>query len=245
MAKLPQSNGGSGLQIRELAPVGQHVAVCLRVNDLFNVERPAFNNPNEKEFKDVTRFVFGVKDQTGKLFLVQTYEFTISGAPGSNLCKFLKGWLGQDPRIGWDYAEMQGKGAMLTIQHQASRKNPGESYANISGIAPVHPQLAHMVPNANEFEPMLRALEAQSQQGANPAPANPAPMPRGSLPPPPSPVLPPPPAPARPKSPDGKWEWDGAQWVPAQTAFAPPPPPTGYAPTAPAAQDGLDEDVPF
>jgi hypothetical protein len=255
-AKLAAPTGGSGLQITENAPPGQYVAVCLRVNDLFGVERQKFQS-QEMETRDVTRFVFGLKDQQGKKFLLQTYEFTISGAPGANLIKFLTSWLGQNPQMGWDYAEMLGKGAMVTIQHKPSAKNPGQSYANITGISPVFAQLAHLVPQGAEFEPMLASLESKAAQpGQQQAPAQSRPPGAGypqpnytpptqqpapgygypaqtPPPPPPAPPAPPPPpaAPPRQLSPDGKWELVNNQWVPAQQS-APPPPPTvpGFPP---------------
>lgn len=179
MAKLTAPSGGSGLQITEMPPPGQYVAACLRVNDVFDVERQKFQS-QETELRDVTRFVFGVKDQAGKMYLLQTYEFTISGAPGSNLIKFLTAWIGQNPQMGWDYAEMRGRGAMITVQHKQSAKNPGQVYANISGISPVFQQLQHLVPNPAEFEGLLLALEKQAAQGQQQQPANtPAPRPPG------------------------------------------------------------------
>lgn len=262
MAKLEAPSGGSGLSIKDLAPVGQHVAVCLRVNDLFRVKRQKFQS-QEMEDRDVTRFVFGFKGPDGKPYLVQTYEFTISGAPGSNLVGFLTQWLGQNPQMGWDYAEMLHRGAMLTIQHKQSKRNPGQSYADITGVAPVHPQLAAHVPRPEEFEPMLRALENAAPQAPasgsvppgqrvySPPPAPPTSYP-GSVPPPapyappappPAPVAPPPPpppAPPRQLSPDGKWELVNNQWVPAGPA-APP----SFGPAAGSGNAGADEDVPF
>lgn len=238
MAKLEAPSGGTGLQIEDLPPPNQYVAVCLRVNDLFDQERPTFENPKETEIKDVTRFIFGVKDQQGNLYLVQTFEFTISGAPGSNLVKFLTAWLGQSPAMGWDYSEMRGRGAMITIQHKQSRANPGKTYANISGIAPVFQQLAHLIPNAAEFEPKLQVLEnatPQQRQQGTPAPRPPGagygtPAPGQSTPPPAQ-------ASAPQLSPDGKWQLVNGQWVPHNVQTTPPPPqqvPPPPPPPAPA-----------
>lgn len=206
MAKLVAPSGGSGLQIEVLAPVGQHCAICLRVNDLFGVERPDFNNPQVKEIKDVTRFIFGLYGQDGKPYLVQTYEFTISGSPGSNLSKFLQQWLGQPALMGWDYCEMLGKAALLTVAHKPSKTNAGQIYANITGIAPLPQQMAQYCPPAQNFAAMLQALEAQAA-ARNPAPPPGAPpaLPGGGYRPPA-----PPPAPA--------------------AAFVPPPPPVAQPP---------------
>lgn len=220
-AKLAAPTGGSGLQITEIAPPGQYVAVCLRVNDLFDVERQKFQS-QEMEMRDVTRFVFGLKDQSGRMFLIQTYEFTISGAPGSNLIKFLTAWLGQNPQMGWDYAEMLGKGAMITVQHKPSAKNPGQTYANISGISPVFQQLAHLVPNPAEFEAVLVSLERANPQSG--APAQPQPRPPGAG----------YPAPGQPQRPAGPAPSYGhPQPPPYQQPGAMPPPPPPPAPVAP------------
>lgn len=234
MAKLQAPTGGSGLQITETPPPGQYVATCLRVNDVFDVERQKFQS-QEMELRDVTRFVFGVKDQAGRQYLLQTYEYTISGAPGSNLIKFLTSWLGQNPQMGWDYAEMRGRGAMITIQHKQSAKNPGQIYANISGISPVFQQLQHLVPNPAEFEPMLVALERKAAEGTQQQPASaPAPRPPGVGYPHPSQQPPQQPAPGY--AYPGQQPAPGFQ-PPGQPAFAPPPPappPQAYsAPTPP------------
>lgn len=208
MAQLKAPAGGTGLQIEQLAPVGQAVAVCLRINDQFGVERPKFNSPQEKELKDVTRFVFGLIGQDGRPYLAQTFEFTISGAPGSNLMDFLKNWLGRPAEMGWDYCAMLGKGALITIAHTPSRKKPGVVYADITNIAAVPAQMNSYVPAPATFEAMLQALEAKANAGTPPAAGNGTPP---ALPPrtPPAyqpPVSAPPPPPAAP-------------------AFTPPPPP--------------------
>lgn len=204
MAKLPQATGGSGLQITEIAPDGQHIATCLRVIDLFGVERPKFENPKEMELQDVTRFIFGFIGTDGKEYIVQTYEYKISSAPGANLMKFLKMWLGRDAAVGWDYAEMKGQGAMITVARKASKTKQGVFYANISGIAPVFPALQGHIQPAQRFDAKLAVLEKSSGQqapaaGSTPPPPGPThPYPTPGLPPPPPPpgaALPPPPPP--------------------------------------------------
>jgi pyruvate/2-oxoglutarate dehydrogenase complex dihydrolipoamide acyltransferase (E2) component len=167
MAKLQAPVGGSGIQIADLAPEGQHVSVCLRIIDLFDVDRPAFQNPQQIEKRDVTRFIFGLATPDGRFYLTQTFEFTISGASGANLTKFLKAWLGYDPQMGWDYCELEGCGALITVQHVASRRNPGVTYASIAGIAPVHPQLANLIPSPDSFVELL----AEAEQNRGPAAA--------------------------------------------------------------------------
>lgn len=198
MAKLAAPSGGSGLQIEHLAPPGQYLAVCILINDLFGQERTKFQS-QEKELQDVTRFVFGVIAPDGRPYLIQTFEFKISGAPGSNLMAFLTSWVGQTPQMGWDYAEMLGRGAMITIQHKPSAKNPSKIYADITTISPVFPQMANQVPPASHFAQMLAQLQA-AKPGAPANGAPPVARPPGAvyppvLPPPPAPFVPPPVAP--------------------------------------------------
>ena len=129
-----KAESSSGFQIDELAPSGDYVVTCLDVADEFSVPRRKYQS-EEMENIDVTRFLFGFKAQDGKLYKVQTFEMKISGSPKSKLFKFLSAWLGSAPKYGWDYAELAGKGAVITIAHQVSAK--GTTYAKITGLRPV------------------------------------------------------------------------------------------------------------
>ena len=72
-------NPGTGYEINDIAPQGQYIGVCLEIEDRFGVTRKKYNNKNEEEVRDVTRFLFGLKClQTGAVYLVQTYEYTLS-----------------------------------------------------------------------------------------------------------------------------------------------------------------------
>lgn len=110
-----------GFAIEALAPAGTYVATCLDIEDQFGVDRPKFENPQETEELDVTRFLFGFRGPDGQIYKVQSFEFRISGSPKSNLIKFLTSWLGQAPKYGWDYCELKGQGAMITVAHKQSR----------------------------------------------------------------------------------------------------------------------------
>lgn len=169
MAQLKQNvNVGSGLNIEHEAPPGQYVAVCLRVVDVFGVMRKKFQSQEEAP-RDVTRFIFGVLDQQNRAFLIQTFEFTISAAPGSNLIDFLTGWLGREPEMGWDYVAMTNQGAMITVAAQPSKRNPAKVYANITGISPVFPALQNLIPHPDHFRAILEA--AMKPRNDTPAPA--------------------------------------------------------------------------
>lgn len=183
MAKLvANTQTGTGLQIEHEAPPGQYIGVCLKVIDLYGVDRPKFQS-QEIVKRDVTRFIFGVLDKSGRPFLIQTFEFTISAAPGSNLFDFLTQWLGAEPQLGWDTQEMVGKGAMLTVAHERSKRNPAKVYSSIKGISPVFAQLAAQVPHPDYFRAVLEAAFASmtAPVGARPG-AAPSPAPQGHYP---------------------------------------------------------------
>lgn len=164
MAQLTQPQN-SGFQIDELPPAGTFVAVILDIVDLFGVERPKFENPAEKETLDVTRFLFGLQAQDGRLFKIQTREMRISGNPKAKLYQFLTGLLGHQPKYGWDYCELRGRPAMITVMHQQGRKDPSKTYANIATVAPLPHQLQNAVPPVAAFN----YVREQAQAGGAPA----------------------------------------------------------------------------
>ena len=135
MAKLTKPKSTS-FDINETAPAGTFVATTLDVRDIFDAERPSFDDPLKKELRDVTRFLFGFRGQDGKLHRVQSFEFRISGSPKSNLMKFLTDWLGRPPEYGWNYEELKGQGALITVAHKQSQDGT-RTFANIVGIEPV------------------------------------------------------------------------------------------------------------
>ena len=149
---------------------GQYVAVCLDVKDSLGIERPTFDDPNVMETVDLTRFLFGLQDGS----MIQTGEMKITGHERSNLVKFLTGWLGRPPQMdgSWDYCEMIGQGAVLSVAQKVSRK--GRTYADVQGVTPVMEQLAEQVPQAGQFtvpEASTPPVQAQAQPVAQPQPA--------------------------------------------------------------------------
>jgi hypothetical protein len=124
----------TSFNITETAPQGTYVATCLAATDQLGVERPNFDNPLEKERRDVTRILFGIKGSDGKLYRTQTFEFLISGSPKSNLVKFLTAW--GSFGYGVDYCERIGDGALITNSHKPSADGT-RTFANIINIAPV------------------------------------------------------------------------------------------------------------
>jgi len=154
------------------------VAVCLDVKDSLGIERPTFDDPNVMETVDLTRFLFGLQDGS----MIQTGEMKITGHERSNLVKFLTGWLGRIPQMdgSWDYCEMIGQGAVLSVAQKVSRK--GRTYADVQGVTPVMEQLADQVPQAGQFtapeasnppvqaEPVVQPVQPQPVQPVQPQP---------------------------------------------------------------------------
>jgi hypothetical protein len=162
MAILTQSSNGEGPITGwplELCRPGQYLAVCLDVKDSFGITRPKYDNPGELETLDVCRFLFGTQDGQ----LVQTGEMKISTHEKSNLTKALTSWTGSPQGAGFDTESLKGKGAMINIVHETSKK--GRVYADIKSITPVMAGMEAQVPQASNF----------TIPGGSPAPAQPAP----------------------------------------------------------------------
>ena len=120
----------------DLAPKGTFVATCIDIKDVFGVERKKYQS-EETERVDLTSFLFGFRDKAGTPFKVASRSLKISGNEKSNLFAFLKSWLGEPPKMGWDYMEMKGKKALVTVEHIHSTRNPGQVFAGIASISPV------------------------------------------------------------------------------------------------------------
>lgn len=176
MAILTQSSNGEGPITGwplELCRPGQYLAVCLDVKDSFGITRPKYDNPGELETLDVCRFLFGTQDGQ----LVQTGEMKISTHEKSNLTKALTSWTGSPQGAGFDTESLKGKGAMINIVHETSKK--GRVYADIKSITPVMAGMEAQVPQASNFTipgGSPAPASAVVQQPVQPAPAQPAPQ---------------------------------------------------------------------
>jgi hypothetical protein len=166
MAKLPEPVAGSGVNIENEAPAGQYIATCVKIIDQFGVQRQKFQS-NEMVTKDITRFIFGVYGPNKTFYLIQTFEFTISSSKDANLMGFLTAWRGSPPEIGWDYCEMEGKGAAIVVANVPSKRNPAKSYAQITSIGPVFPQMQPLVAPKEIYAKLVEAA-------LNPSKAKPA-----------------------------------------------------------------------
>lgn len=162
--EAPGSTSG-GFNIEETAPQGEFVATCLGIDDQMSVERLKYGSMDEYETINVTRFLFGFKGQDGGIYKVQTFEMKISGSPKSKLYKFLSDWLGHPPEYGWDYADLKGQGAVVTIAHQVSQK--GTTYAKLASVRPIKSGLS-------DFTDKVIPLSAFGEGSQESAPAAPA-----------------------------------------------------------------------
>jgi hypothetical protein len=161
-----QAENSTGFQIEEIAPAGDYVATCIDIEDEFAVTRRKFQS-EETEDIDVTRFLFGFKGADGRIYKVQTFEMKISGSPKSTLFKFLNSWLGQPPQYGWDYCEMKGRGAVISVESVTSQL--GKTYAKISRVLPPKTSLS-------DYSAQVLPLTAFSAAPASSAMAAAAPL---------------------------------------------------------------------
>ena len=158
MATLPPPKSNSSFGIKDSAPKGTYVCTCLLVRDEFGVMRKKFQ-AEELVKTDITRFLFGFVHKSGKQFFVESKEMKISSYPKSALFAFLKSWLGEPPKVGWDYCSLIGSGALVTVEHTPSQKNPGQFWSNIASVAPVMDDLTSKIVPVSSFVIPGEALE--------------------------------------------------------------------------------------
>jgi len=162
------------LSSEPIPPPGTYLATCIDVVDKFGVSRPKYEDRNQTEKVDLTAFLFGLRDQAGTPFRIATRSMRISIKDNSNLYGFLRSWLGRAPVVGWDYVEMKGKKALLTVDHETRRD--GTKYATIVTVSPVPAGYTQPAPAPAAPSP-LPAPAAPSPVNVAPPPAAPAPAP--------------------------------------------------------------------
>ena len=170
--QAPKSTGGIGPRITELAPKGTYLATILDIVDKFGVERPKYDNPTEIEKLDITTFVFGFKAKDGKQYLVKTGDSPITAMRISNgekakLRGFLTQLTGETPKDGWDYCELKGSGAQITVAHKESKKT-GNPYAVVASVAPVMEEVKDKVLPVSAFSALLEGSEEAAPAKAAP-----------------------------------------------------------------------------
>lgn len=170
--QAPKSTAGIGPRITELAPKGTYLATILDIVDKFGVERPKYDNPTEIEKLDITTFVFGFKAKDGKQYLVKTGDSPITAMRISNgekakLRGFLTQLTGETPKDGWDYCELKGSGAQITVAHKESKKT-GNPYAVVASVAPVMEEVKDKVLPVSAFSALLEGSEEAAPAKAAP-----------------------------------------------------------------------------
>lgn len=173
--QAPKSTAGIGPRITELAPKGTYLATIVDIVDKFGVERPKYENPAEIEKVDITTFVFGFKAKDGKLYLVKTGDspltaMRISNGEKAKLRGFLTQLTGEVPKDGWDYCELKGSGAQITVGHKESKKT-GNPYAVISSVAPVMEEVKDKVLPVSAFSALLEGEAAAPARATTPVAA--------------------------------------------------------------------------
>ncbi|HOW96318.1 MAG TPA: hypothetical protein P5567_13985 [Kiritimatiellia bacterium] len=134
MAILPEVSGNANWKT---IPKGTFLAICEDIKDEFGVHRKKYNS-EEMEVIDQTQFRFVFKDpKSGEIFRITSRKMRISSHEKSSLYQALHAWCGEPPRAGWDFGELKGCGAMITIAHMPSTLHPGQPFATIHNIGPV------------------------------------------------------------------------------------------------------------
>jgi len=161
--KAPENTGGGfGPRITKLAPKGTYLSTIVDIIDTFGVVRPKYEDPTVNETVDLTVFVFGFKGKDGKLYLVKTREMRISGNEKSKLYGFLQSLTGEPPKYGWDYCELKGQGAQITVTHMESKRTPGKFYATLGAVAPVMEEVKDKVMPASAFASVLAGSSSEA-----------------------------------------------------------------------------------
>lgn len=167
------ADNSNGFEIEDVAPAGDYIATCIDIADEFGVTRRKYQSEDTEQI-DVTRFLFGFKGQDGRLYKVQTFEMKISGSPKSALYKFLHSWLGQAPRMGWDYCALKGKGAVIKVEEVTSQM--GTVYNKIVSIFPPKTNLSDYTAQVIPAEQFAAINKATAAMPAAPVAAAPAPV---------------------------------------------------------------------
>lgn len=146
-------------------PKGTFRATCIQIEDRFDQERKKFQS-EEVERCDLTQFNFGFTAKDGTKHRIASKVMKISMDDRATLYGFLRSWLGEAPKEGWDYAQpaptgMKGAKAQITIDHEL-RKSGDSTYATIVAIAPILEDSAETTPES--------APAAKAKKASKPAP---------------------------------------------------------------------------
>lgn len=171
LTQFQQMSAGFG-PLPLVAP-GTYIGVILDNRDEFAVDRPKFNNREERESVDLTRFLAGILCRGGEPQLVQSSGMKITLDPRSALITFLSGYLGRVPESGFDCASLVGMPGLITVIQATTRR--GEDYCKFIAISALPPTMASLGPRLEDFNPLLAQLRSSQRaaQAAPPVPVRP------------------------------------------------------------------------
>lgn len=127
---------------RELLPAGNHVAVCYEMIHIGTVTK--LIQGDMKTLNEV-RLTWEVGDEMREFDGVQkpmviSKDYTLSMNPKANLRKDLDSWRGvaftEEEAKAFDITKLIGVPCMVNVIH--NKANNGNTYANVSGITPLH-----------------------------------------------------------------------------------------------------------
>ena len=120
----------------EIAPAGNHVAICYAMVDL-GQQHVVFNNEEKWQRKVYIGWELSNEQMAdGRPFMVSR-QFTMSLHEKSTLRAILESWRGRpftdDELMGFDLKNILGKPCMVNVVHATG--NNGRTYANVKSIA--------------------------------------------------------------------------------------------------------------
>ena len=141
----------------ELAPAGQHTAVCYGVYDLGHQQKKKYGT-DEFESKRIVRFVWELVGEEGKMAdgkpFVVSREYNATYHPKGMLRKHIEAWRGKPFESEADLRNFSvekviGKPCLLTVVHSSGER----VYANVENITQLPKAMLQSIPKKihNEF----------------------------------------------------------------------------------------------
>jgi hypothetical protein len=149
---LDGSSGGTGAP-REQHPTGMEIGVCVDIINLGERVEDFPGTPKRLSPKVAFVFMTGKKNAQGELFQLSK-EYTFTKSDKGSLRKMLGAWRGEEVtnkevEAGLNLRQYLNKPVQLTISGKTAKN--GNIYSNITGIAPLHPQLIPSVPQLPQY----------------------------------------------------------------------------------------------
>jgi len=132
-------------------PEGQFISRLCGIIDI-GTQEVVFDGIPSKKPQIYLQFEVFAEDEDGKAVLDNEGRpyligetFTAKMSTKGNLLAFVNSWRGkplEEKDFPFDFKRMLGRYGMMTVTHNASKKDPSKIYANINGISPVPKKLA-------------------------------------------------------------------------------------------------------